>query len=57
MDEEERRKAILDLARTLEYDISFDHEATISEGDENGCYVQAWVYVSFADTPLDKEVK
>jgi hypothetical protein len=26
----------------------------ISEGDDNGCYVKAWVWVDFAGTILDK---
>jgi len=27
----------------------------ISEGDDNGAYVMAWVWVDFSLTPLDKE--
>lgn len=27
----------------------------VSEGDDNGAYVQAWVWVSFAGTEFDKE--
>jgi hypothetical protein len=27
----------------------------ISEGDDNGCYVQAWVWFPFEGTPWDKE--
>ena len=30
-------------------------DAEISEGEDNGAYVQAWVWVSFAGTELDKE--
>lgn len=30
-------------------------EAQISEGDDNGCYVQAWVWCDFEGTELDKE--
>mgnify|MGYP006899559944 CR=1 FL=1 len=29
--------------------------AMVSEGDDNGAYVRAWVWVSFAGTDLDKE--
>lgn len=29
--------------------------AEISEGDDNGAYVRAWVWVDFSDTDLDKE--
>lgn len=31
-------------------------EARISEGDENGAYVQAWVWVDFDGTELNKDV-
>jgi hypothetical protein len=31
-----------------------DSPADISEGDDNGAYVRAWVWVSFEGTPLDK---
>jgi len=34
-----------------------DDEAILSEGDDNGSYVQAWVWVSFKGTELDKEKK
>ena len=57
----ERDRQIVELAREkhegdgADGDIEFDEEATVSEGDGNGAYVQAWVWVSFADTPLDKE--
>lgn len=29
----------------------------VSEGEDNGCYVQAWAWVNFEDTPLDKETE
>lgn len=35
--------------------MEFDSDAKISEGDDNGAYVQAWVWVPFAGTELDKE--
>ena len=44
----------------LAYDAASDGEleladdAIISEGDDNGAYVSAWVWVSFAGTRLDK---
>lgn len=34
--------------------IEFSEDALVSEGDDNGCYVQAWVWVDFAGTALDK---
>ena len=29
----------------------------VSEGDDNGAYVRAWVWVDFSGTPLDKEAE
>lgn len=54
----ERRQKIQDMAKA-EYEeegrIEIDTPAVLSEGDDNGCYVQAWVWVDFTDTELDKE--
>ncbi len=55
---EERRFQILDLAREqcqLEGAVEIDESAEVSEGEVNGCYVQAWVWVDFSDTDFDKE--
>ena len=56
--EEQRRQAIVAMARD-EYqrdgEVEVDDNAKLSEGDDNGTYVQAWVWVSFAETELDKE--
>lgn len=54
-----RDREILTLARELrekEGDdaIEIDDDATVSEGDDNGAYVQAWVWVGFVGTALDK---
>ncbi len=53
---EARHEAIKDLAQeqhcTNEIDIVED--AAVSEGDENGAWVQAWVWVNFEGTPLSK---
>ena len=51
-----RHKAIIELARE-EYreGTHIDDDAKLSEGSDNGCYVQAWVWVSFGGTPYDKE--
>jgi hypothetical protein len=35
--------------------IEIDPNAKVSEGNENGAYVQAWVWVDFAGTDLDRE--
>lgn len=53
-----RHKAIIELARNeheVDGEVEIDAGATLSEGDDNGCYVQAWVWVSFGGTPYDKE--
>lgn len=51
-----RRAHIIELARDewREYSVDITDQAEVSEGDDNGAYVQAWVWVSFADTELDK---
>lgn len=57
----ERDLKIVELAqmrypRDLEDgDLDVDANAMVSEGDENGAYVSAWLWVSFAGTELDKE--
>jgi len=40
-------------------DLGFDGPdlVKVAEGDSNGAFVQAWVWVSFEGTPLDKEAK
>jgi len=48
---------VLKLAReqcASDPDIVFDSDAKIAEGDDNGAFVSAWVWVSFVDTNLDK---
>ena len=58
MEVEERRLDIIDLARERhgeEGAVEIDNNAQLSEGDDNGCYVQAWVWVEFAGTKFDKE--
>ena len=57
-----RDRLILELATrtlplvdgTLELD---RHSAVISEGGDNGAYVQVWGWVSFEGTELDKEAE
>jgi len=56
-----RNEAIRELAceqhdlQSKEGELEIDSDAKVSEGDDNGAYVQAWVWVSFADTEFDKE--
>lgn len=56
-EERERNEKIIALARKHEREgeIEIDDDAVVSEGDDNGAYVQAWIWVSFYDTELDKE--
>jgi len=54
---EERRLEIIELAREQreqEGAVEIDDNALLSEGNDNGCYVQAWVWVDFASTRFDK---
>jgi hypothetical protein len=62
----ERERQIIELAQERwdggsghysDGDINLDDNAIISDNDdpnENGCYVEAWVWVRFDGTPLDK---
>lgn len=54
-----RRAAIIDMARKFEsegeLELDEDKNVKISEGDDNGAYVSMWRWVSFDETPLDKE--
>jgi hypothetical protein len=50
-----RKHAQATLAREGELEI--DENALLSEGDDNGAYVQAWVWLPFAETPWDKETQ
>ncbi len=55
---EERRLEIIELAREqreIEGAVEIDDNALLSEGNDNGCYVAAWVWVDFAGTKFDKE--
>lgn len=36
-------------------ELELDQNAKISEGDDNGAYIQTWMWVSFDDTDLDKD--
>jgi hypothetical protein len=60
-DERERLRKIIQLAQDthqkdgeLEVDMPVtdtDLEESVSDGDDGGAYVRAWVWVSFADHP------
>ncbi len=55
---EARRVGIIELARQhrqVEGAVEIDNNAQLSEGNDNGCYVSAWVWVDFAGTGYDKE--
>lgn len=57
--EDSRSKRIIEMAREEHEDegtLEIDDHPQISESPENGAYVAAWVWVSFADTELDKEL-
>lgn len=53
-----RERVIVEMAREQHHDegtCEVDNNAEVSEGDDNGAYVQAWVWVSFDGTKLNKE--
>lgn len=53
-----RRRRILKLGRATlarEGEQEFDDDAIVSEGNDNGAYLQCWVWVDFGGTELDKE--
>ena len=57
IDDEERRFEIIELAREQhqkEGELEIDDDARVSEGNDNGCYVGAWVWLDFANTKFDK---
>jgi hypothetical protein len=54
----DREAAILELAGEQwaeDGKVEIDDDAKVSEGDANGAYVQAWVWVDFHGTDLDKD--
>ena len=55
-----RRRAIIEIARERKQKegvLEIDDGAQVSEGDDNGCYLAAWVWVEFAGTRFDKETE
>lgn len=60
MGSDSRRKKIIQMAKDKYYregEIEIDGNAKLSEGSDNGTYVEAWVWVSFAGTEFDKDKK
>jgi hypothetical protein len=57
---DDRQRRIGDLARqrlTYEGELEIDDTTVISEADDNGSYVMAWVWLGFGGVPgLDKEL-
>jgi hypothetical protein len=55
---EARRKRIIEVlfkdSLSRQGEIEVDSDALISEGEDNGCYVSAWVWCDFSGTELDK---
>ena len=57
LEEDFRRTMMLIMASARFTDsdgVEVDSDAKVSEGDDNGAYVQAWVWVDFEGTPLCK---
>lgn len=57
---ERRRQEIVDMAKEIYHkdgEVEVDDNAKLSEsgpGGDNGCYVQAWVWVGFEATKFSK---
>lgn len=53
-----RKQNILELASQMlllrDGELELDSDAKVSEGDDNGAYVQTWMWVPFEGTKLDK---
>lgn len=58
-EQQARRLAIIGLAgeQHASEDVGVDADARLAEGDDNGCHVSAWLWVSFSGTPFDKETE
>jgi hypothetical protein len=57
--EEIDRCEIVEMARNdygvRDGELEIDDNAVVSHGEDNGAYVQAWVWVGFGGTRFDKE--
>lgn len=53
------RREIIDMARNdygaRDGELEIDDNAVVSHGEDNGAYVQAWVWVGFGGTRFDKD--
>lgn len=59
-EEEARRKEILEYAREhlgKDGELEFDGDALLSEGDDPGCYIQAWAWLDYTGTKWDPAKK
>lgn len=57
LSKKKRRALIIELAKEQferEGELEIDSNAKLSEGDDNGTYVQAWVWLPFAGTQFCK---
>lgn len=52
---EDRIRALAIRLHEKEGDLEIDGGAVVSEGEDNGAYVQCWKWVDFAGTELDRE--
>ncbi len=58
--EQQRQITTIELARQdprLDDELEIDSDPKVSEGDDNGAWVAAWLWVDFSGTPLDKDVE
>ena len=57
--EEADRREIVEIAkndyRACDGELEIDDNAIVSYGEDNGAYVQAWVWVGFGGTKFDKD--
>lgn len=57
--EEANRREIVEMARNdyrvRDGELEIDDNAVVSHGEDNGAYVQAWVWVGFGGTKFDKD--
>jgi len=53
-----REREIINIAKEIciasDGEIEIETTAKISEGDDNGAFIQGWIWVDFAGTGLDK---
>ena len=58
LNDNQRRALIIELAQAVEsegdLELDDDDQVIISEGDDNGAYVQMWKWVPFSGTKLCK---